>query len=177
MSEMKKGVLDTINNIVVNTDTTSMTEAQRKMFTILHSFVTASYWTDPIQQNLINCQHTWMIGCIAKDFKDCDEMIEVLKLFMPIVCTEDLVSEHDKNAVKWLSKLMYRVPSLYNRYKDGDAFVKDDEEEIKRIIRNSCFGEELTAKLNKSKEALKQHHENRMIEYRIINKKDGINEH
>ena len=172
--EITKGVLDTLNHIVVKIDMTSMTEAQRKMFTILTSFVTASYWTNPDQQNLINRQHTWMIGCIAKDFKDCDEMIEVLKLFMPIVCTEDLVSEHDKNAVKWLSKLMSRVPFLYNRYKDGDAFMKEhDEEEIKRIIRNSCFGEELTAKLNKSKEALKQHHENRKIEYQVINKKDG----
>lgn len=89
--EITKGVLDTLNHIILNIDKTSMTEAQIKMFTILKSFVTAPYWANPDQQRLINCQHTWMIGCIAKDFKYCDEMIEVLKLFMPIVCTEDLV--------------------------------------------------------------------------------------
>lgn len=174
MEEEMTGVLDTLNHIVVKTDMTSMTEAQIKLFTILTSFVTTSYWTNPDYQKLVNCQHTWMIGWIAKDFKDCDEMIEVLKLFMPIVCTEDLVSEHDKNAVKWLSRLMTRVPSLYNRYKDGDAFVKaHDEEEIKRIIRNSCFADELNyVKFNKLKEAAKQHNENRKIEYRTINKKD-----
>lgn len=59
---------------------------------------------------------------------------------------------------------MTRVPSLYNRYKDGDAFVKAHDEEIKGIIRNSNFAEDLTAKarLDKSKEALKHHHENRI---------------
>lgn len=169
--EMKKGVLATINDIVVKTDTTSMTEAQRKLFTILTSFVTASYWTNPDYQKLVNCQHTWMIGYIAKDFKDYDELFKIIEIFMPITHADNLVLEHDENAVKWLLQLIIRLPFLYNRYRNGDDFVKArDEEGIKRIIRNSCFAEELTAKVNKSKEALKQHHENRKIEYRIINK-------
>ena len=171
--EITKGVLDTLNHIVVKIDMTSMTEAQRKMFTILTSFVTASYWTNPDQQKLINCQHTWMIGYISKDFENYDELFEIVKIFVPITRADNLVLEHDENAAKWFLQLIIRLPMLYDRHKNGDDFVKEhDEEGIKRIIRNSCFGEELTAKLNKSKEALNQYHENRKIEYRIINKKD-----
>lgn len=169
--EMKNGVLHTINDIVVKTDTTSMTEAQRKLFTILTSFVTASYWTNPNQQKLINCQHTWMIGYISKDFENYDEILEVIDIFVPITHADNLVLEHDENAAKWFLQLIIRLPMLYNRYKNGDDFVRTrDEEGIKRIVRNSCFAEELTAKLNKSKEALNQYHENRKIKYRIINK-------
>lgn len=172
--EMRKGVLGTLNDIVVKTDTTSMTEAQRKLFTILTSFVTASYWTNPNQQKLINCQHTWMIGYIAKDFKDYDEILEVIDIFVPITHADNLVLEHDENAAKWFLQLIIRLPMLYNRYKNGDDFVKEhDEEGIKRIIRNSCFADELDyVKFNKLKEALNQYHENRKIEYRVINKKD-----
>lgn len=172
--EMKKGVLDTLNHIVVKTDMTSMTEAQRKLFTILTSFVTASYWTNPDYQKLVNCQHNWMIGDIAKDFKDYDEILEVVDLFVPITHADNLILEHDENAVKWFLQLIIRLPMLYDRRKDGDVFVKEhDEEGIKRIIRNSNFADELNyVKFNKLKEAAKRHNENRKIEYRFINKKD-----
>lgn len=172
--EMKKGVLATINDIVVKTDTTSMTEAQRKLFTILTSFVMASYWTNPDQQKLINCQHAWMIGYISKDFENYDELFEIVKIFTPITHADNLALEHDENAIKWFLQLITRLPVLYNQYRNGDDFVKVcDEEGIKGAVRNSNFADELNyVKFNKLKETAKQHNEKRKIEYRVINKKD-----
>ena len=60
--EMIKGILDIVEHIVLDTDTTSQTEAQRKLFIILISYVIATYWSEANQQKLINYYYSYMIG-------------------------------------------------------------------------------------------------------------------
>ena len=69
--EMTKGVLDIVEYIVLNTDTKSQTEAQRKLFIILISYVMSTYWSEAYQQKLINYYHSYMIGYMNDDFDFC----------------------------------------------------------------------------------------------------------
>ena len=128
--EMTKGVLDIAEHIVLDTDTTSQTEAQRKLFIILISYVMSTYWSEAYQQKLINYYHSYMLGYMNDDFENKNELMEVVKIFEPLIDISDTELEQDKEAVQYTSKLLNKIPEIYDKY-----FYR--KERIKRIKHNS----------------------------------------
>lgn len=128
--EMTKGVLDIVEHIILDTDTTSQTEAQRKLFIILISYVMSTYWSEAYQQKLINYYHAYMIGYINDDFENKDELMEVVKIFEPLIGISDTELKQDKKAVQYISKLLNKIPEIYDKY-----FYR--KERIKRIKHSS----------------------------------------
>ena len=114
--EMTKGILDIVEDIVLNTDTTSQTEAQRKLFIILISYVMSTYWSEAYQQKLINYYHSYMIGYMNDDFENKNELMEVVKIFEPLIDISDTELEQDKKAVQYVSKLLNKIPEVYDKY-------------------------------------------------------------
>lgn len=111
--EMRKGVLGTINDIVVKTDTTSMTEAQRKLYSIILSYVMASYWAKEYQQKLINHYHADMIEWLCGKFKDKNELMEVVNMFEPLTYADDNGLMQDKRVIKCVDDLIHTLPNIY----------------------------------------------------------------
>lgn len=128
--EMTKGVLDIVEHIVLDTDTTSQTEAQRKLFIIIISYVMSTYWSEANQQKLINYYHSYMIGYMNDDFENKNELMEVVKIFEPLIDISDTELEQDKKAVQYTSKLLNKIPEIYDKY-----FYR--KERIKRIQHSS----------------------------------------
>ena len=128
--EMTKGVLDIVEYIVLDTDTTSQTEAQRKLFIILISYVMSTYWSEAYQQKLINYYHSYMLGYMNDDFENKDELMEVVKIFEPLIDISDTELKQDKKVVQYMSKLLNKIPEIYDKY----FYYK---ERIKRIKHSS----------------------------------------
>ena len=108
--EMTKGVLDIVEHIVLDTDTTSQTEAQRKLFIIIISYVMSTYWSEANQQKLINYYHSYMIGYMNDDFENKNELMEVVKIFEPLMDISDTELEQEKKTVQYVSKLLNKIP-------------------------------------------------------------------
>ena len=128
--EMTKGILDIVEHIVLDIDTTSQTEAQRKLFIILISYVMSTYWSEAYQQKLINYYHSYMIGYMNDDFENMDELMEVVKIFEPLIDISDTELKQDKKVVQYMSKLLNKIPEIYEKY----SYYK---ERIKRIKHSS----------------------------------------
>lgn len=128
--EMTKGILDIVEHIVLDTDTTSQTEAQRKLFIILISYVMSTYWSEANQQKLINYYYSYMIGYMNDDFENKNELMEVVKIFEPLIDISDTELEQEKKTVQYVSKLLNKIPEIYDKY----FYLK---ERIRRIKHSS----------------------------------------
>lgn len=127
--EMTKGVLDIVEHIVLDTDTTSQTEAQRKLFIILISYVMSTYWSEANQQKLINYYYSYMIGYMNDDFENKNELMEVVKIFEPLIDISDTELEQEKKTVQYVSKLLNKIPEIYDKY----FYLKERIKRIKHI--------------------------------------------
>lgn len=128
--DMTRSVLSVFEHIVLHTDTTSQTEAQRKLFIILISYVMSTYWGETYQQKLINYYHACMIGYINDDFENKDELMEVVKIFEPLIDISDTELKQDKKAMRYISKLLNKIPEMYDKH----SYHK---ERIRRIKHSS----------------------------------------
>ena len=127
--EMTKGILDIVEHIVLDTDTTSQTEAQRKLFIILISYVMSTYWSEAYQQKLINYYYSYMIGYMNDDFENKNELMEVVKIFEPLIDISDTELEQEKKTVQYVSKLLNKIPEIYDKY----FYLKERIKRIKHI--------------------------------------------
>lgn len=127
--EMTKGILDIVEHIVLDTDTTSQTEAQRKLFIILISYVMSTYWSEAYQQKLINYYYSYMIGYMNDDFENKNELMEVVKIFEPLIDISDTKLEQEKKTVQYVSKLLNKIPEIYDKY----FYLKERIKRIKHI--------------------------------------------
>ena len=127
--EMTKGILDIVEHIVLDTDTTSQTEAQRKLFIILISYVMSTYWSEANQQKLINYYYSYMIGYMNDDFENKNELMEVVKIFEPLIDISDTELEQEKKTVQYVSKLLNKIPEIYDKY----FYLKERIRRIKHI--------------------------------------------
>ena len=127
--EMTKGILDIVEHIVLDTDTTSQTEAQRKLFIILISYVMSTYWSEANQQKLINYYYSYMLGYMNDDFENKNELMEVVKIFEPLIDISDTELEQEKKTVQYVSKLLNKIPEIYDKY----FYLKERIRRIKHI--------------------------------------------
>ena len=127
--EMTKGILDIVEHIVLDTDTTSQTEAQRKLFIILISYVMSTYWSEAYQQKLINYYYSYMIGYMNDDFENKDELMKVIKIFEPLIDISDTKLEQEKKTVQYVSKLLNKISEIYDKY----FYLKERIRRIKHI--------------------------------------------
>ena len=126
---MTKGVLDIVEHIVLDTDTTSQTEAQRKLFIILISYVMSTYWSEAYQQKLINYYYSYMIGYMNDDFENKNELMEVVKIFEPLIDISDTELEQEKKTVQYVSKLLNKIQEIYDKY----FYLKERIKRIKHV--------------------------------------------
>ena len=126
---MTKGVLDIVEHIVLDTDTTSQTEAQRKLFIILISYVMSTYWSEAYQQKLINYYYSYMIGYMNDDFENKNELMEVVKIFEPLIDISDTELEQEKKTVQYVSKLLNKITEIYDKY----FYLKERIKRIKHV--------------------------------------------
>lgn len=64
--------------------------------------------------------------------KNMNELIEVVKIFEPLIDISDTELEQDEKAVQYVSKLLNKIPEMYDRH----SYLK---ERIKRIKHNSMY--------------------------------------
>ena len=125
--EMRKGVLDIVEHIVLDTDTTSQTEAQRKLFIILISYVMSTYWSEAYQQKLINYYHSYMLGYMNDEFENKNELMEVVNMFEPLTYADDNGLMQDKRVIKCVDDLIHTLPNIYDEWVRRNDKMKHDE--------------------------------------------------
>ena len=135
--EMTKGILDIVEDIVLNTDTTSQTEAQRKLFIILISYVMSTYWSEAYQQKLINHYHADMIEWLCGKFKDKNELMEVVNMFKPLTYADDNGLMQDKRVIKCVDDLIYTLPDIYDEWVRRNNKMKHDDDDVYTDSSNS----------------------------------------
>ena len=90
----------------------------------------STYWSEAYQQKLINYYHSYMLGYMNDDFENKDELMEVVKIFEPLIDISDTELKQDKKVVQYMSKLLNKIPEIYEKY----SYYK---ERIKRIKHSS----------------------------------------
>lgn len=121
-----KSVLSVFEHIVLYSNTTSQTEAQRKLFSIILSYVMASYWAKEYQQKLINHYHADMIEWLYGKFKDKNELMEVVNMFEPLTYADDNGLVQDRRVINCVDDLIHTLPDIYDEWVRRNDKMKHD---------------------------------------------------
>lgn len=127
VSHVTRSVLSVFEHIVLYSNTTSQTEAQRKLYSIILSYVMASYWAKEYQQKLINCYHAEMIEWLYGKFKDKNELMEVVNMFEPLTYADDSGLIQDRRVIKCVDNLIHSLPVIYDEWVRRNDKMKHDE--------------------------------------------------
>ena len=127
VSRVTRSVFSVFEHIVLYSNTTSQTEAQRKLYSIILSYVMASYWAKEYQQKLINHYHADMIEWLCGKFKDKNELMEVVNMFEPLTYADDSGLIQDRRVIKCVDDLIHTLPDIYDEWVRRNDKMKHDD--------------------------------------------------